>query len=74
MNAQPATDKQLGYLTKLTREWNYLAAKTNNEPIKRDWWHERSIGMTIADASIKIDALKDGMFWMRFQRTLLGNH
>jgi hypothetical protein len=70
MNTKLATDKQLNYLTRLTKDWNMLASKTGNRLIERNWWHERSLGMTIADASAKIDAFRDGIFMMRFQNTL----
>lgn len=69
-----ATDKQLNYLTYLTKEWNRMATKTGNRTIERNWWTERSHGMTTADASIKIEAFKDGIFMMKFQNTLCCRH
>lgn len=54
-----ATDKQIKYLTDLTNKVNHIVEKWPECGIDKyyvDWRHERSMGMTTIDASIKINA------------------
>lgn len=58
----PATDKQIKYLTSLSLKVGRARAKAPEAFSKVsdieyiDWEEERRAGMTVADASIKIDA------------------
>lgn len=54
-----ATDKQIKYLTDLTNKVNKIIEiwpECGVEKYYIDWRHERSMGMTTTDASIRISA------------------
>lgn len=76
-----ATDKQISYLEGLTAKVNAIIKSWPECPISRDnalfyagvnWRHERSMGMTVTDASIKISAFRSLLRGLNMQRSLLG--
>lgn len=61
--ATPATDRQINYLTFLQGKVNKAIDETApyliegaRRKFNLDWRHERSLGMTVADASDRISA------------------
>lgn len=76
-----ATDKQIKYLTALTNKVKKIIAEWSESGIdidfqqwvrKVDWMHERSIGMTSVDASMKISAFRSLIQGVNMKRNLLG--
>lgn len=67
-----ATDKQIKYLTDLTNKVNRIIdlwPECGVEKFYIDWRHERSRGMNINDASIKISAFKKPDTWHQHEES-----
>ncbi len=71
-----ATDKQINYLEALQNKVYQIHAEKpaaiRRLPVRRNWREERGRGMTVADASTKIRAYKDILFWAGVSCDLLG--
>ena len=68
-----ATDKQVKYLTDLTNKVNKIIEiwpEFGIEKYHTDWRHERSMGMTTIDASIRISAFHDLIIGINMKRYL----
>lgn len=75
-----ATSKQINYLKALTKKVNHIYSVFPDCGITEDnanfykgvnWNHERSMGMTTIDASLKIAAFKDLIMWINTKRVLM---
>lgn len=68
-----ATDKQIKYLTDLTNKVNKIVGlwpECGVEKYNIDWRHERSMGMTTLDASLKITAFHSLIQGINMKRVL----
>lgn len=71
-----ATDKQIAYLAYLAKKVERMKGTTPslkqlNQPYI-DWEDESRNGMTVEDASVRIDAYKTVIRWANFQRMICG--
>lgn len=69
-----ATDKQIAYLTNLTEKLNNIIdlwPECGAPKCFLDWRHERSMGMNINDASIRIKAFHTLLCGINMKRALL---
>lgn len=70
-----ATDKQINCLFALQNKVNKIADIFPESGVKKfhyDWRHERSMGMTVSDASIRIDAFHSIIQGVNIKRMLFG--
>ncbi len=70
-----ATDKQIAYLAMLADKVERMKKSTIGEIQEVhyvDWNAERSKGVTVADASIRIDAYRQIIRWVNTTRMLCG--
>lgn len=68
-----ASDRQVNYLECLQDKVEVLYKKGYVKRFTRmDWRKERGLGMTIDDASIRIRAYKEIIFWSNVTMDLLG--
>lgn len=68
-----ATEKQIKYLTDLTNKVNKIIdiwPECGVEKYYIDWRHERSMGMTTIDASIRISAFRNLIRGINIKRYL----